>query len=319
MAVPGPRVLQPRIFGVFALCVVYICFNVPGPLYTEAPEGTIRWLKDTYPEVFAVITKCLPILALVIQTAQLSSKKVAPAAAHQTELLYGRLISAGLVISAVGDAFLDMHGFRKGDVLFIGGLGAFLVAHILYIAAFRTRAGPISALTAIVLSCYAGLMLYVLRPGLKDDMVIPVTVYATAISTMGYTALTAQGARDPTAWWHAVIGALLFAISDSILAINEFGPDWLKAYVHPHPKLLVMLTYYLAQTSIASSVRWVLPATTAVFSTEAATQAGSGAANGVSSSDLSKSTSSESKPRSGSVKKDGAPKKGSAKKGAKTD
>jgi uncharacterized membrane protein YhhN len=48
---------------------------------------------------------------------------------------FGRFILAGLAISAVGDLLLLSH--RRGA--FLGGLGAFLVAHLAYAAAFVVR------------------------------------------------------------------------------------------------------------------------------------------------------------------------------------
>lgn len=43
-------------------------------------------------------------------------------------------------------------------------------------------------------------------------------------------------------------GALLFVVSDSILAIGEFGPPALRL---PRTKLWVMVTYYAAQALLA--------------------------------------------------------------------
>lgn len=53
----------------------------------------------------------------------------------------------------------------------------------------------------------------------------------------------------------AFLGAMLFMLSDSILAWNKFrDPTGLKRPDIPHAKLWVMITYYAAQVFIGLSV-----------------------------------------------------------------
>jgi uncharacterized membrane protein YhhN len=73
------------------------------------------------------------------------------------------------------------------------------------------------------------------------DMRIPVVVYAVTITSMVLNALFRYGRTTATSFGLVMAGAILFMISDSILAINRF--------LDPvsHASGWVMLTYILAQ------------------------------------------------------------------------
>lgn len=137
------------------------------------------------------------------------------------------LFSLGLAMSFLGDLFLL---FSTG---FIEGLSSFLLAHILYILTFRqyyqkTRLTYIPCIIVFIISLFS-----FLYPHL-GTMKIPVLLYAITIGAMLYFAL---GTKQK---W-LIIGALLFVLSDSILAINIF---------HTHStisSLSVMIFYVLAQ------------------------------------------------------------------------
>jgi len=130
-------------------------------------------------------------------------------------------------MSFLGDLFLL---FSAG---FIAGLSSFLLAHILYILTFRqyyqkTHIIYIPCIIVFIISLFS-----FLYPHL-GTMKIPVLLYAITIGAMLYFAL---GTKQK---W-LIIGALLFVLSDSILAINIF---------HTHStisSLSVMIFYVLAQ------------------------------------------------------------------------
>src|SRR5258708_31645669 len=73
------------------------------------------------------------------------------------------------------------------------------------------------------------------------DLIVPVAIYMCAITAMVLSAILA---RFPNPWIAA--GALLFLVSDSVLAVNKF-----KTPI-PYRDLLVWSTYYLGQYSIAA-------------------------------------------------------------------
>ena len=126
-------------------------------------------------------------------------------------------LALALVLSTVGDVLLAV----PEDRLFPLGLGAFLCAHVAYIAAFAPRldvagAGP-AQWAALGLLVAAGLVVFLwLRPRL-GVLTVPVAAYFAVILTM--TATTILGAFAGP--WVAV-GAVLFVISDALIAIDKF-------------------------------------------------------------------------------------------------
>ena len=150
------------------------------------------------------------------------------------------LLAVGLALSTAGDVLLDLDpGY------FVFGLGAFFLAHFTYIVLFlRNRAPDIrldpARLAAVILIVAYNATLSVWIVPSVGDLAVPVVCYICAITTMVCTAILA---RFDQRW--VAIGAILFLISDSPLAINKF-----KAPV-PLRDLLVWTTYYLGQCGIA--------------------------------------------------------------------
>lgn len=130
-----------------------------------------------------------------------------------------RWLVPALLFSAVGDWLLAIPWWTMSFVL---GLGSFLLAHICFLAALlphaavsRTRAGAAAVMVAASVS-----MLVWFWPHLDsgtENLTIPVTVYITVLSAMVCTALLA---RLPTIW--TAVGAVCFAVSDSMIAIGRF-------------------------------------------------------------------------------------------------
>jgi uncharacterized membrane protein YhhN len=140
------------------------------------------------------------------------------------------LFLTGLIFSFLGDTFLL---FKWA---FLPGLGCFLLAHMLYILSFvkLRKANMFGALPFILI--YLGFLLYFLHPYLKE-LEIPVVVYGITISTMAYFSLCTSNK------W-LIYGALLFVISDSLLAFNLF------VHYTSIMEQVVMTTYVLAQISL---------------------------------------------------------------------
>lgn len=157
--------------------------------------------------------------------------------------LYRILIAVGIIFSLAGDIFLMLPGNT-----FVWGLISFLVAHLFYIAGYVERAGFRThwlILAPFVL--YGAILLYLLWPHV-GDLRLPVTVYAAVLLAMGWQATELWwGMRDATALL-AMLGAMLFVASDSILALDKF-----RAPI-PHRDVLIMSTYYSALLLIAWSV-----------------------------------------------------------------
>lgn len=162
--------------------------------------------------------------------------------AHEPDR-YFWLIFAGLLFSAAGDVLLMLPRDR-----FVPGLISFLVAHLLYIAAFSAPAGFFAApLLAVPYLLGAGALLFYLLPK-TGKLAVPVTVYALALAAMGWQAASRWDALQDSASFYAMIGAILFMVSDSVLATSRFAKPFRSA------EFLLLTTYFAAQTLIALSV-----------------------------------------------------------------
>lgn len=184
-------------------------------------------------ELVTVITK--PLLIPCVTAFFISASLFTPSPLK-------RYIITALFFSWIGDVLLL---FQAGQpTFFIGGLIAFLIAHIFYIIFFyriwitqQLKIKPVLLLLVVIF--YAGLISFLL-PHL-NAMLIPVLVYGFVISTMLWFALHMYLLRYKVAAAHFISGAMLFVISDSVLAINKFYQPFSAA------SFIIMLTYALAQ------------------------------------------------------------------------
>jgi len=154
------------------------------------------------------------------------------------------LLIAGLAFSLLGDVLLMLPG------RFIGGLVAFLLAHLCYIALFRDGAGWLPRPLALAATLALGAAMYaVLFPGLDAVLRVAVAAYVVVIATMAAQAIgRAAVLRDGPAIAVAV-GAVFFMLSDALLALNRF---WSPL---PMAQFWVLATYYVAQILIAVNAR----------------------------------------------------------------
>ncbi len=161
-----------------------------------------------------------------------------------------RIILAAVFLSWLGDIFLIYT--QRNELYFLLGLGSFLLAHIAYILSFFTLRNPgksqwILLLLAIPFGIYAAWLLNTLMPSL-GDMQVPVIVYGCVITVMGISALLRFGKTFSYSFWFVFIGAVLFIISDSLIAWNMFYKPVQMA------GLLIMITYIIAQYLIVSGL-----------------------------------------------------------------
>ncbi|MBN8231006.1 lysoplasmalogenase [Corallococcus macrosporus] len=185
---------------------------------------------DDGPREARLVTKALPMVCLLLW--------LWPARER-----HARLVFAGLALSLLGDVLLEV----SAD-MFLPGLGAFLLAHVGYTAAFLSVTRRPALLWALPFTLLAVGTLVGLWPGL-GGMAVPVTAYVAVICTMGWraAALVGSPALSRRAKWLAFGGALLFTASDGLLS--------LRLFVMPLPGLgyAVMLLYWAAQLCIAAS------------------------------------------------------------------
>jgi uncharacterized membrane protein YhhN len=180
---------------------------------------------------------------------------------------YQLMIMAGLFFSLWGDIYLMLPRDR-----FIQGLISFLIAHIFYIIAFSIdvpQMVPVNYLIPFLI--YGFIMFRILSPDM-GKLRIPVMVYIAVIMTMVFMAMNRFFIIHDLYSIFAFCGAILFMISDTILAINKFlfqtkvskallfldtGPNKEIPRVKSKfvlAQLLILTTYYSAQVFIALSV-----------------------------------------------------------------
>ncbi len=146
---------------------------------------------------------------------------------------------AALFFSFLGDVFLlDKEG------MFLYGVGSFLMAQLLYvrIVSKQMKGHPWKGkmLAALPFAVYLLLLIGLLRPNL-GPFLVPVVVYGLAISLFGTVSLMHYlGKRDRDSML-LLVGALLFIVSDSMIALNKFHGQ--KGF---YPTA-IMVTYIAAQ------------------------------------------------------------------------
>jgi uncharacterized membrane protein YhhN len=149
---------------------------------------------------------------------------------------------AALLFSLAGDVFLLFED--KNTLFFMAGLGSFLLAHLLYIRAFlMLRKGEtlrVRWFWIIAVGIYGSTLLYMLLPYL-GALKLPVAVYAFVLCLMLLSAVHAFSNPYAKPGVICVAGALLFVMSDTMLAINKFYVGFAYA------GLAIMLTYAAAQ------------------------------------------------------------------------
>ncbi len=156
----------------------------------------------------------------------------------------------GLFFSLAGDVLL------MDPSNFVLGLVAFLLAHIMYILAYRQHrheesTDELRGIQRIRLAfpiILAGTGLVVVLFPVLGALQIPVLIYSAVITTMVLTALFRYGKTSSQSFWLVFMGAILFMISDSILAVNKFLEPVSRS------GLYIMITYIAAQYLIVSGI-----------------------------------------------------------------
>lgn len=133
-----------------------------------------------------------------------------------------------IVFSCAGDVLLMFQLSNPNYFMF--GLAAFLVAHVLYIFAYQqhqneSSGGELQGVQRIrfalpILLSGTGLIV-ILYPHL-GDLKIPVLLYAGVLTYMVLVALFRFGRTSAGSFAMVFGGAILFMISDSLLAVNKF-------------------------------------------------------------------------------------------------
>jgi uncharacterized membrane protein YhhN len=167
-----------------------------------------------------------------------------------------RWLIFALVFSAAGDFLLAMPWWQPSFVL---GLGAFLVAHLCFLAALIplvSPSGPRLAAAAVTLLACVALLVWFWPRLLAEGMAVPVTLYIAVLGAMVCAALLA---RLPTPW--TAVGAVCFAVSDGMIGIGKFvlGPTNTEVLAVPiwwaYATSLVLITagFFFGRSSVPSA------------------------------------------------------------------
>ena len=127
------------------------------------------------------------------------------------------------------------------------GLIAFLFAHLCYITAFISEINAVHWWLPIPFIIIGLVFVYFIFPRLGTQK-IPVIIYVVIILAMGWLASELWAQVPQIGTLMIFIGAILFIVSDLLLAINRFQGSF-KSY-----KALNLTTYFTAQLLIAISV-----------------------------------------------------------------
>lgn len=200
------------------------------------------WIKLPTVEL---ITKGIPVLCLIVWLMGVPRDR------------FANLVMAGLVVSLVAD--LVMQWDRS---LFLPGLLIFLVAQLIYIVAFFGVVRRGSWLRLLPFAAWGLIAFLILNPYL-GDLLLPVAVYIIAIVSMMWRAAALVGAQGTSRDFEmaALLGAIAFGLSDTLLAFNRFiWHDTLTFFninqAAPFVSTLVIILYWLGQWGIALSAGW---------------------------------------------------------------
>ncbi|MGD8244230.1 MAG: lysoplasmalogenase [Anaerolineae bacterium] len=165
-----------------------------------------------------------------------------------------RFFLPGLGFSLLGDILLMLRGKR----FFLGGLVAFLLAHVCYVIGFNPTVPPWSSFVILIpVAAIAAFLFRALARGLRQrgegGMLAPVAIYSAVLSGMLFSAWATLFRRQWTGLRQglAIAGASLFFLSDAMLAWDRFVESFPRAH------LLVHVTYHLGQIALTASIAQV--------------------------------------------------------------
>lgn len=227
-AAPGNDSVPEKARWAFLLFIVVACVHlvalagIAGGAGFGAPDGT----EVTVPWAEALAWWTKPLLMVTLLLWLLAAS---PARRSESTVL----TSVALVCSLGGDVAIREN--------FILGLLCFLLAHLVYLPLmWRSFSGRIPR-WSVLYAVWFVVFLVVLTPYL-GDLFVPVLIYGAVLLSMAATA-SRGGVR-------LAFGGGLFALSDTVLALNRFLPE----LAIPLPSLLIMTTYISAQALIVAAV-----------------------------------------------------------------
>jgi uncharacterized membrane protein YhhN len=204
----------------------------------------------------------LLIAILVMSITSIVLEAIAPLWAYGitkglTTVLVLLLASSNKQISRLGTQLITALLFcLLGDIAllweggFLLGLGFFLIAHLLFIRAFRAGFGMKFHWMAIFITGVLTISgLYFIWPKISGILKIAILSYVLVIGIMSSLSMSIAIHRQSKMGFQLGVGGLFFMISDTILGIN--------AFVSPVPfaSIFILTSYWGAITSLAIAAR----------------------------------------------------------------
>lgn len=155
----------------------------------------------------------------------------------------GWWVLVALALGLVGDVLL----LGDSDARFLGGLAAFLVGHLAWVAAFVATGldapdGAWVGAAVVLVALAAG---HRIVPGAHREggpaLSVPVVLYMGVIAAMAVTGWA-------TGLVVVGLGASLFVVSDTLLGLGRFDHE------RPWTRVVVMVTYHLAQALLVAGL-----------------------------------------------------------------
>jgi alkenylglycerophosphocholine hydrolase len=178
--------------------------------------------------LLCLVCKPIPVLVLAAWVFQASGRAA-------------RAVGCGLLLSALGDVLLEGRG------LFLAGLGAFLLAHLAYTAAFLADERRLRLVRALPFLAWLGAAAALFWSGV-GPLALPVAVYMTAIGAMMWRAFARVDPGRAGALT-GLAGAVLFGLSDTLIALDRFRAPISGV------RYAVILLYWAGQAGIAWSIQ----------------------------------------------------------------
>ena len=193
-------------------------------------------ILNIYPLILTTKPLIMPILALMFF---FNTRK-----AEGRDPVY--YVYLAMLFSFFGDVLLMF--MDQGEIWFVSGLSAFLLAQVFYVITYRhfrfkklnTKGKGIRMIYTSIVIIYTVILWISLYPHL-EEMLLPVTLYTITIFLMVIMAIYRHNRTSALSFYLVLSGAVIFLISDSIIAINKFMVPVM------YERLYVIITYMIAQ------------------------------------------------------------------------
>ena len=153
-----------------------------------------------------------------------------------------------LFLALIFSWFGDLALMGSTEIWFLVGLGAFACAQIFYLVMFSKLTGPglVSAWKFLLIP-YLMYWIFFNATINAGDLRVPVWIYSALLLGMALAALNAALRLHKPWRFFPAYGAILFVISDSLIALEEFNGVQVVSG-------LIMLTYLVGQGMLVSGV-----------------------------------------------------------------